>query len=85
MTDTARETVGGRRAGIRVASGLTQEQLCATADVSRPALSRAENGQPVDEMTLRKLAQALGVAARDYFEPEGYGIAVAPVPAEARP
>lgn len=69
---------------MRVTAGLTQSQLCEASGVSRPALSRAENGQPVDEKTLRRLAQALGVDVRDYFAPPAYAGAGAPVAGEVQ-
>lgn len=87
MTNEAERAtvIGRRRAALRVERGLTQAQLAAAAGVSSAPISRAENGSPVDEDTVRKLAAALGIEARDYFEPPAYATPAAPVPAGTQP
>lgn len=50
---------------LRRAHGLTQDDLCALADVTQAALSRYENDQRMpDEGVLSQLAHALGVTTR---------------------
>lgn len=78
-----RVVVGNRRAAFRVALGLTQQQLSESAGVSLKTIENAENGEPMREPTIRAIAAALGVAAKEYFEPEAYAASSAPVPAPA--
>lgn len=48
---------------LRAERGLTQEELARLSGVSRPAIHRIENGQQAPRRgTVKKLAQALGVA-----------------------
>lgn len=81
--DDARAVIGRRRAALRKEVGLTQDGLAERAGISQPAVSRAEQGRPVEEETLRLIAAALGVSAKDYFEPEGYGNTSQPAVAAA--
>lgn len=46
---------------------LTQEQLAEKAGISRAAVNRIENGQPARLSTLRRLADALGVAPAELW------------------
>ncbi len=84
-TDGESEAIGRWRAGVRVTRGLTQDQLAEAAGVSVGTVLRAEAGKGMTETNLRALAQALGVAARDYFDPQGYAAPVPAVAAEPRP
>ena len=65
--------MGIRIKEIREQQGLTQEELCNKADVSRATLCEIENNphKKPTVRTLEKLAKALGVTLDRIFYPEG--------------
>jgi mRNA interferase RelE/StbE len=60
-----------RLAEVRQLKGMTQEQLAAVSGVHRVTIARIETGEasPLAE-TLKRLADALGVAMDDLMEKE---------------
>ena len=50
---------------LREEKGLTQMELCQRAMVSISALSRMENGKPVNRLTFSRVCRALGVRMAD--------------------
>lgn len=68
-TDTDRAAIGRRRAALRAEVGLTREALAARAGVSIKTLANAEDGQPLREESMAKLATALGVGIGLYADP----------------
>lgn len=67
MSDTTTLTIGGRRAALRTAAGLSPIQLAAKAEVSLATVMRAENGDPLQERVIRLLAAALDCPPADYL------------------
>jgi transcriptional regulator with XRE-family HTH domain len=64
------ETIGQRIRRLRDACYLSQGELASKAGISRTVLSRLENDQAVPiQRTVRKLAEALGVAPHDVAQP----------------
>lgn len=60
------DVVRGRVRELRLARGLTQEQLCESAGISVDAVNRVENGTRIPTLsTLARLAGALGVDLAD--------------------
>ena len=51
-------------------AGLTQAELAERAGFSTLTVLRAENGRPVNTVTLAKLADALGVDPGELMRPE---------------
>lgn len=68
---TPQEVIGRRRTALRVERGYSQRQLADLADLSHAVVIRAEKGEDIDGDSVRKLADALGAAAGDYFDPKG--------------
>jgi transcriptional regulator with XRE-family HTH domain len=74
MTNDYKQTVFFQRlarqlATMRKLRGLTQEQLAAEAGLDRVAIANIETGRRNPTvMTLFKLADALGVEVKDFFE-----------------
>lgn len=63
--------VGGRLREIRKSRGLTQERLAERIDRSVDAVSALERGLALPSFeTLEKLADALNVPVRDFFDVE---------------
>ena len=75
--------IGRHRASLRVRAGLYQSELAERAGVALSTVTSAENGDSIRESNLRALAEALGLSARDYLEPEG--CTVAPASASSAP
>lgn len=48
---------------LRLAAALTQAELARTAGISRITIGRLEKGSPASPYSVRRIAQALGVAA----------------------
>ena len=64
-----REVVRKRIKVLRVARGLTQEQLCERAAISVDAITRIESGNRIPTLpTLQKLGDALGVPMADLID-----------------
>jgi transcriptional regulator with XRE-family HTH domain len=69
---TVRAIVAKNLRKLRNAQGVSQEELAARADVDRNyvgKLEREENSATID--MLEKLAVALGVEVRAFFDPDG--------------
>lgn len=47
---------------LRLEAGLSQNQLSRKADLDRGTISAAENGKPVQDVTVAKIATALATA-----------------------
>jgi len=61
--------IGPKIYRLRREQGLSQAVLAARADIPQPNLSNIEKGkQDMTVMTLRKIAYALGVSPKDFFE-----------------
>ncbi len=76
-----RQAIGQRRAELRRAGGLTQEQLAARCEMTAATISDAEKGGMVRESTARAIAAALGIEVGVYVDPP---VTVAP-PAPVSP
>jgi len=64
------ETIGERIRRLRDACYLSQAELALKAGISRTVLSRLENDQAVPiQRTVRRVAEALGVAPHDVAQP----------------
>lgn len=63
---TGRRAIGGRIRSLRAATGLTQTELAAAAQIGRVTLARIESGEQSPRFeTLAALAQALRLPVRD--------------------
>ena len=67
--------VGSKLRGIRLARGMTQEEVGALAGVGGPHVGQIETGafRRPEARTLKALADALGVRVRDFFEARTLG------------
>jgi transcriptional regulator with XRE-family HTH domain len=69
--DTVQVVLPGLRTQ-RQTVALTQEQLADKAGVSRPTVTRLENGARARITTVRKLADALGCEPRELMESDSW-------------
>jgi excisionase family DNA binding protein len=70
-----RPRIGMRLRALREAAGLTQLQLAAASGLTHEAISRLERGQrAASPETVRRLAQALGVAPERFVEHDPIGL-----------
>ncbi|WP_111308859.1 helix-turn-helix domain-containing protein [Confluentibacter sediminis] len=61
--------IGKNISKLRKAKKLTQEEVCTELDMDKPYLSSIENGrQNPTLLTLKKLADAIGVKANDFLD-----------------
>lgn len=61
--------LGARIAKLRKEKGFSQLDICAEIKMEKSNLSSIENGrQNVTSLYLRKIAQAIGVEVKDFFE-----------------
>jgi transcriptional regulator with XRE-family HTH domain len=68
---TRRETQGQRMRRMRDERGIKQGHISRTADITQAHLSRIENDESgVTKNTLRKIADAMGVAFDDLYVPK---------------
>jgi transcriptional regulator with XRE-family HTH domain len=68
---TQRETQGQRMRRMRDDRGIKQGHISKVADITQAHLSRIENDESgVTKNTLRKIAQAMGVAFDDLYVPK---------------
>ena len=66
------QLVGTRIRELRLAAGISQEELAARADLHRNYVSSIERGQrDVGVGALQRVATALGVSLADFFKPFG--------------
>ena len=66
-----RETQGQRMRRLRDERGIKQGYISKTADITQAHLSRIENDESgVTKNTLRKIAQAMGIAFDDLYVPK---------------
>jgi len=64
-----RECFGSRLRVLRRAAGLTQEEVAARTDLSVDFISLVERGKSAPSFdSLAKLADALGVEVREFFD-----------------
>ncbi len=69
MEKTTKKLLGVRIKEIRKIRGLSQEQLSGKIDIDPKHLSRIESGRSFPSLdTLEKLANALQVEVKDFFE-----------------
>ncbi len=69
MEKTTKKLLGVRIKEIRKTRGLSQEQLSGKIDIDPKHLSRIESGRSFPSLdTLEKLANALQVEVKDFFE-----------------
>ncbi|HHT9115754.1 MAG: helix-turn-helix transcriptional regulator [Planctomycetes bacterium] len=69
MEETTKKLFGVRIKEIRKTRGLSQEQLSGKIDIDPKHLSRIESGRSFPSLdTLEKLANALQVEVKDFFE-----------------
>lgn len=69
--DRILEELGHRLARVRKSRGLSQQELADQAFVSRPTISKAENGRPIQTPEFIKVLSALGfLSALDAAIPE---------------
>ncbi len=72
MTTTEKEflkKLGNRLAKLRKEKGFSQLDICAEINMEKPNLSSIENGrQNVTSLYLYKIATAMGVQVRDFFD-----------------
>lgn len=62
--------VGQKIARLRRDHGYSQMDICGMIDMEKPNLSSIENGrQNFTTLTLLKIANAIGVEVREFFEP----------------
>lgn len=62
-------TIGKNIARLRREKGLSQIDVCAEINMEKPNLSSIENGrQNVTALTLRKIAEVIGVEVKEFFE-----------------
>lgn len=60
--------VGNKIAQLRKQKKLTQEEVCTELEMDKPYLSSIENGrQNPTLLTLKKLADAIGVETKEFF------------------
>jgi transcriptional regulator with XRE-family HTH domain len=60
--------VGKNISNARKEKSLTQEEVCTELEMDKPYLSSIENGrQNSTLLTLKKLADAIGVEVKDFF------------------
>lgn len=70
-TKTIEAAVRGRIRELRIARGLTQEQLCERAGISIDAITRIESGSRTPTLsTLASIARALGVELSELVRTE---------------
>ena len=63
------EKVGKKITTIRKEKNLTQEEVCTELEMDKPYLSSIENGrQNPTLLTLKKLANAIGVETKDFLD-----------------
>ena len=63
------KNVGKNISKLRKAKKLTQEEVCTELEMDKPYLSSIENGrQNPTLLTLKKLAEAIGVKAKDFLD-----------------
>ena len=61
--------IGKNISRLRKEKGLSQLDVCAIIEMEKSNLSSIENGrQNVTTLTLRKIANAIGVDVRDFFD-----------------
>lgn len=61
--------IGRNIAKLRRKKGLSQLDVCAEIKMEKPNLSSIENGrQNVTSLTLLKIAKAIGVEVKEFFE-----------------
>lgn len=61
--------LGNRLAKLRKEKGFSQLDICAEINMEKPNLSSIENGrQNVTSLYLYKIAKAIGVQVRDFFD-----------------
>lgn len=69
MEKTTKQLLGVRIKELRKTRGLSQEQLSGKIDIDPKHLSRIESGRSFPSLdTLEKLANALQVEVKDFFE-----------------
>lgn len=68
-SSTDRAAIGRRREALRREAGLTQEALAELAGLSHKTVCNAEDGTPLREESLARLASALGVSIGEYAHP----------------
>ena len=62
-------TIGKNIARLRREKGLSQIDVCAEINMEKSNLSSIENGrQNVTALTLRKIAEVIGVEVKEFFE-----------------
>ncbi|PKV49587.1 helix-turn-helix protein [Aquimarina sp. MAR_2010_214] len=62
-------SIGRNIAKLRRKKGLSQLDVCAEIKMEKPNLSSIENGrQNVTSLTLLKIAKAIGVEVKEFFE-----------------
>lgn len=62
--------IGGRVKSLREQKGLSQEQLAALIDVSRPVVTKIEGGKKaINSLELRRIADVLGVSVDELTRP----------------
>jgi transcriptional regulator with XRE-family HTH domain len=66
---TLKRLVGRRIAELRRLKGITQEEMAELLDVGSRYVSRAERGENLTLETLAKIANGLGVPARQLLDP----------------
>lgn len=74
MTDSDKKflkSVGEKISKLRKEKGFSQLDVCAIIDMEKSNLSSIENGrQNFTSLTLKKIAKAINVKVRDFFEEE---------------
>ena len=78
LRDVRRRALGNAIADARKAAGLTQDELAAASGVSRPTISRLEQGvSSLGSDRIWDLAQACGISPADLFAAAQEGVRVA--------
>lgn len=65
------EAFGRHLRALRIAKGLSQEELVKRAGISRPTLTKAEHGRRPHHLFLKAIADALGVTVDDLLNSQG--------------